>query len=245
MSEATGTLLVGEGLPVLGPVPGGSHWHAAYIVRICGDVLAPFDSVDDPLGIHSHRDGLIHVHPYSAEGGYEQATLGVFAEAMGFELSTGELTLPGGGTWRDGDMCGDQPGRVFVDRWVGPNSDSDVVRVFDSPETVRFEADREMYQIAFAPHSSPPVVPPTSDQLYELSAAVAEIEPWVAVDHSADSALIKVWPIAETQSPPCADNAVEERVLYGTPSCFVPGEPAFNASAAFEAARRPDQIPAF
>lgn len=73
-------------LPAIGPAPGSSHWHAAYVVRICDDVLAPFDSDADPLGIHSHVDGLIHVHPFFEESGFEQARLGLFAEAMVIQL---------------------------------------------------------------------------------------------------------------------------------------------------------------
>ena len=150
--------LVASTLPAVGPVPTSSHWHAAYVVRVCDDVLPPFESDSDPLGIHSHGDGLMHVHPFFEESGYENARMSLFADAMGFEVSDGELTLPGGGTWRDGDLCNGVPGRVFVDRWASPDSQSQAERLFQGLDEIRYQADGELYQIAFAPVDSFPVV---------------------------------------------------------------------------------------
>ncbi|MGH2685267.1 MAG: hypothetical protein ACRDJP_07365, partial [Actinomycetota bacterium] len=42
------------------------HWHAAYGVNICGDWDQPLvDTQNDRLGIHTHEDGIIHIHPFS------------------------------------------------------------------------------------------------------------------------------------------------------------------------------------
>lgn len=235
-STDTQTTLVLADLPVLGPTL-TSHWHGAYIVRICDDVLDPFESDDDPDGIHSHQDGLIHVHPFFDESAYERATLGVFAEAVDMQLSEGELTVPGAGTWRDGDLCGDQPGRVFVDKWVGPDSDSEVTRYFTDLDTIRFEADRELYQIGFAPVDSPPVVPPSRHLLDQVTAAIEDTDPWVDLDSDADRSTVRIWSVAEVTEPPCTGDAVEERVLWGTPGCFVPGDNVFDVEEAFASAR--------
>lgn len=223
-------------LPVLGPSL-SSHWHAAYIVRICDDVLEPLDSAEDPLGIHSHQDGLIHIHPFFDEAAYEEANLGLFADAMGMAIAEGELTVPGSGTWRDGDLCGDRPGRVFVDKWAGPGAEGGTVRYFEDLDKIRFEADRELYQIGFAPEDSPPVVPPSIGQLDQVSAPINVTEPWVDVDRSASVSDVRVWPVAEVSGPPCAADAVEERVRTGTPGCFVPGDVEFTAAEAFTSAR--------
>ena len=42
----------------------GDHWHAAYGIYICGEYLPNMSvGVDpDPGGIHSHQDGVIHIH---------------------------------------------------------------------------------------------------------------------------------------------------------------------------------------
>ena len=176
-----GALTVGR-LPAVGPIPASSHWHAAYVVRVCDDVLAPFESDNDPLGVHSHGDGLMHVHPFFEESGYENARMSLFADAMGFELSDGELTLPGGGTWRDGDLCNGVPGRVFVDRWASPDPESQVERLFQGLDEIRYQADGELYQIAFAPVDAFPVVPPAAALLPKVSNLAAPPKPWIDLD---------------------------------------------------------------
>lgn len=225
-------------LPTIGPAPGSSHWHAAYVVRICDDVLVPFESTADPLGIHSHADGLIHVHPFFEESGFEASTISLFTDAMGMGLETGELTLPGGGTWRDGDLCNGVPGRVFVDRWPDPMPDGAVERIFDDPDEVRFEADGELYQIAFAPIDSPPVVPPTWSLLYEVSNLNLEPgDPWVSIDAAAPADSAFLWTVAEVTAMPCVDGQVEESVLVGEGACFTPTDDRFKRSDAVVDAR--------
>jgi len=213
-------------------VPASSHWHAAYVVRICDDVLDPFDSTDDPLGIHSHADGLMHIHPFFAESGYELATIGLFADAMGFTLTEGELTLPGGGTWRDGDLCNGVPGRVFVDRWEGPSPTSSRERIFTDLDDIRFLADGELYQIAFAPADSPPVVPPAISVLGDVSNLGPVPDPWIDVDPQSTLAQVQVWSVSAVAPQPCVDTGVPERVLSGQVRCFVPGgEPVLGSNA--------------
>ena len=216
ISEEVGDV---EGLPSVGPIPQSSHWHAAYVVRVCNDVLDPFTSEDDPLGIHSHGDGLVHIHPFFAESGYELAKLELFANAMDFVLRDGELTLPGGGTWRDGDLCDGVPSRVFVDRWMGPTADTDVERIFTGLDAIRFEADGELYQIAFAPADSPPVVPPARLLLPEVSNLTPPPAPWVDVPEQ-DAATVGLWAVDGVTIAPCAPGEVAERVVYGDVRCF-------------------------
>lgn len=228
-------------LPAIGPVPASSHWHAAYVVRVCDDVLAPFDSTDDPLGIHSHADGIIHIHPFFEASGYEQATMGLFADAMGFELSDGELTLPGGGTWRDGDLCGTRPGRVFVDRWSEADPATPTERIFEGLEELRFRADGELYQIAFAPEDSAPVVPPSAALLPEVSNLAPAPEPWVdlgplANDPSATGTLA-VWVVGQVAEPPCSVGSLPERVLDDQVRCFRPAGEALTGAQSARSAR--------
>src|SRR4051812_17381876 len=44
-----------------------------------GRFLAPFtDATQDALGIHTHGDGLIHIHPFTDSAAGRKATLGIF-----------------------------------------------------------------------------------------------------------------------------------------------------------------------
>jgi len=52
------------------PIANQDHWHAAYGVYICDKFIDSFQhgadpNAADPLGIHSHGDGVIHIHPFS------------------------------------------------------------------------------------------------------------------------------------------------------------------------------------
>lgn len=214
-----------EPLEVLGPVPGVSHWHAAYVVRICNDVLEPFPDGYDSDGVHTHDDGLIHIHPYEADAGYGNARLGRFLDSVGIELATGELTLPLGGTWRDGDQCDGIPSRVFVDRWSGPGPTGELERIFVDPDQIRFQADREVYQIAFAPPDSPPVVPPTVDRLDEVSALPQDPGFRVAVPDRAEG--LTIWLVAEVTETPCQLPQVADDPAVGDPVCHRPDGPKF------------------
>ena len=43
------------------------HWHTAYNIFVCDEVIPTVftnDSEDDRTGIHTHGDGLIHIHPF-------------------------------------------------------------------------------------------------------------------------------------------------------------------------------------
>jgi len=231
---------VATGLPVVGPVPASSHWHAAYVVRICDDVLAPFDSDADPLGIHSHADGLMHIHPFFEESGYEQATLGLFADAMEFEIAEGELTVPGAGTWRDGDLCNGVPGRVYVDRWMGPSPDSEIERVFTDLQDIRYLADGELYHIAFAPETAPPVVPPSAPDLFQVSNFGPAPVPWVDVDPTATLEQVQIWQVDHVSSAPCTGADRPERVLSGPARCFSAPAETLAGADAIESARAVD-----
>jgi hypothetical protein len=79
-------------------LPGvGDHWHALYTVTIDGEDLAIFPaSAGD---VHSHGDGLVHVHPHSEGTASEAATLSAFFASLGGELTNDSLRLPDGRTF--------------------------------------------------------------------------------------------------------------------------------------------------
>jgi len=56
-----------------GPLQNLDHWHSVYGVWDCtandgaGDWVPKFGSTLDDWGIHSHGDGIIHIHPFFEE----------------------------------------------------------------------------------------------------------------------------------------------------------------------------------
>lgn len=154
------------------PVANRDHWHSAYAVYLCDSFAPPIDVQRDPKGIHTHADGVIHVHPFVRSAAGENAVLSEFTEAVDMTLTDDELQLPGGDLYEEGDTeCDGEPGIVQV--YV----DGDVVTE-DIPD-IRFE-DRQLLTIAFAPEGTelpPPPSAPTLDNLSDVDPSTQQTPP--------------------------------------------------------------------
>ena len=83
----------------LGGVPQiGDHIHQAISVYACGEFLPTLPEFESPVGIHTHADGVIHIHPFSQLGVGANATLGRYMKdarddgGLDFSLSSTKLT---------------------------------------------------------------------------------------------------------------------------------------------------------
>ena len=151
----------------------GDHWHAAVGFYICDQFEPDIAEFESRVGIHTHGDGVIHIHPSSAAGAGENATLGTFLEGAGVTLTDSELTM-GDKSWKEGDQkCGDEDGELVVAQWKDVQSSDEkpalIRRDFDS---IRFREDGEGYTIAFVPEGTTDIPKPASAaQLQALGAA--------------------------------------------------------------------------
>jgi hypothetical protein len=136
----------------------GDHIHAALGMSICGTFAenAPaFETVagsDTKAGLHSHGDGLIHIHPYTEDEAGEEATVGRFFEYGGYEVDDEHLAIWDGLTLRNGDQCPDgRPGSV---RWSvnGEEQDGDPADYHPS--------DQDTITIGFLPDGDAIPAPP-------------------------------------------------------------------------------------
>jgi hypothetical protein len=64
-----------DGVPQL-----GDHIHQAFGVNVCGEWKPDIPEFESPVGIHTHGDGVLHIHPFSQLGVGANATLGRFLE---------------------------------------------------------------------------------------------------------------------------------------------------------------------
>jgi hypothetical protein len=94
------------------PLENQDHWHYAYGIYKCDSYPAALqkltDKTPDVLGIHSHGDGLVHIHPFSTSTAGKRATLQKFANQEGLGLSDTKITFPasvGGGSMSAGQTC--------------------------------------------------------------------------------------------------------------------------------------------
>lgn len=159
--------------------PAGDHWHAAFGVNVCGEWLGvppEFETAaDNPsirVGIHTHGDGFIHIHPFTSAEGGDNATLGRFFDYAGWSVSqrsidvwAGPSTDPTKTRWKDGDRCpadsegGGKPGRVVFE--VNCKSSS------GDPADHKL-ADQEVVAIGFLPEGAEMGTPPTAESLPSL-----------------------------------------------------------------------------
>jgi hypothetical protein len=129
----------------------GDHWHAALAFYDCEGFLPPQSAFENPQGLHSHGDGLIHLHPFSNEVTGNQATLGKYLDLSDITLTSSRLNVPGRPTRENGDRCGTKPGKVQV-------KVNDQI-ILGDPRNVKL-ADQMRITVAFAPEGKEIPDPP-------------------------------------------------------------------------------------
>lgn len=148
------------------------HWHSAYAVYDCESdaVLPPFQSDFDPDGIHSHRDSLIHIHPFTSAVTGKDAVMEVFLTSMGASISQDAIELPGGELLEAGVECGGEASVIQILRWNDSRELGDPDEVItEDLDGVRFLGEGEAFTIARAPLGWD-IPTPTDEALSNLAA---------------------------------------------------------------------------
>ncbi len=157
------------------------HWHEAFGINVCGEFLdPPADDGADRLGIHTHQDGLIHVHPFGAGGSGENATMQAFFNQIGAEVSDGTLTLKDGTSKKDGDKCDDKTAELALFVWPPQANDKTDPEKLTGAEIneARFTEDGGAYVLSFNPSDFTPPLPPSMSELANPS----DVEPGQSTD---------------------------------------------------------------
>jgi hypothetical protein len=102
------------------PLPNEDHWHAALGVNVCGTWQPNPPEFEFRAGsqvragLHSHGDGLMHIHPFSSDEAGDNATVGAFFTFGGWSVSEDSFSIWGGMQRSNGDECNGEPATV---RW--------------------------------------------------------------------------------------------------------------------------------
>ena len=163
----------------------GEHWHAAYGIYVCDRWVQNLsDRGEDALGIHTHDDGLIHIHPFLAGASGRAATLDRFFDQTGLKVSDSAITLPPGDafgerTYKNGETkCGDENARVVMAYWEDAQDASgrpDDVRTSDIGGE-HFEADLGAFTIAFLPEGESIPPPPSAPGIVQGAAVDGPVD---------------------------------------------------------------------
>jgi hypothetical protein len=163
------------------------HWHAAFAIEVCGTELDPLqDGPTDVQGIHTHGDGLIHIHPFTRAAAGERATLsryfkqvGLTVTDTGFELPDGMEMADGATTVKEGETtCAGEPGELVLAHWneatAAPGTKPDKIYREDFG-SIRFTEDLGAFTLAFIPKGQDDdiVAPASAADIESLGAADA------------------------------------------------------------------------
>jgi hypothetical protein len=144
------------------PIANKDHWHAAVGFFLCDSFAPNITDERDPKGIHTHGDGVIHIHPFVRSSAGRNATLGQFADAVRMTLSDTEIKLPGGKAFKEGSTkCSGKAGIVQV-KVEGKDG-----VITENIRSIRL-TDAMLLTVAFAPKGAELPPPPSASQLSNL-----------------------------------------------------------------------------
>ena len=137
----------------------GDHWHSAYDVYVCDTFRSKIVLETDPNGIHSHGDGLIHIHPFNKLSSGRDAVLGEFFAAFGGFIDDQSFMLDTGETVVEGFDCGGEPAVLKVARFDADDLSREPEILTEDLANLRLLKNREAFTIAMVPESVDPTAP--------------------------------------------------------------------------------------
>jgi hypothetical protein len=172
----------------------GEHFHAAYGIYVCDKFLDPLtDPGGDTLGIHTHGDGIVHIHPFGSAAAGKNATMDTWGKTDGLSFSKNGFTV-NGTTYDNGFDCNGQPASVKLYVWNADDTSAapQIVSTSDIG-AFRFKKDRLAITLAVVPEGTevpPPTSIPTLDNLSDVAGATtttsvvgsATVTPGVSTD---------------------------------------------------------------
>lgn len=154
------------------------HIHQALGINVCGEWLTDLPEFETVVGIHTHGDGVIHVHPTSQLGVGANATLERYMKnvrddaGIEFSLSDSKLVYMGE-TYEEGktECEGVEDPQLRVAYWsnVQFTEDPPVIRTGDFGG-IRLNEDGAGITIFFGDPDADIPKPPKADRLAELGA---------------------------------------------------------------------------
>ena len=137
----------------------GDHWHSAYDVYVCDTFRSKIVLETDPNGIHSHGDGLIHIHPFNKLASGRDAVLGEFFAAFGGFIDDQSFMLDSGERVVEGFDCGGEPAVLKVARFDADDLSREPEILTEDLANLRLLKNREAFTIAMVPESVDPPAP--------------------------------------------------------------------------------------
>lgn len=168
------------------------HWHAAFGVYVCDTWLPPLtDQISDTTGLHTHGDGIAHIHPFNSGATGKNATLAKWGETTGITFTSDSFTV-NGVEYANGYDCNGTPANVSLSVWSADDPDADPTVYTSDFGSVHFDQDRMAMTLAVVPEGTEVPLPETLDDLDRLdpttdSVIPEDTTPATALDGSTDT----------------------------------------------------------
>ncbi len=155
-----------------------NHWHVAYGVYVCSEWKPAITNQNElvngvSLGIHTHGDGVIHIHPFASSAAGKNAKMGIFFKAADVKVSSDKIEWPEGvGSFTNGkDQCDGKAGNWKVAYWADAAQSSAPTILVTDFANLHFDQDRGAITLAFVPDGvdMATLKPPSIPQLDTLS----------------------------------------------------------------------------
>ena len=171
------------------------HWHAAFAVNVCGKEQSPVqDGATDTLGIHTHGDNLIHIHPFATRSAGKNATMQRFFDQTSLEVTNSGMKLQDGKVYKEGETtCGGKPGELVLAYWkdaVGAETSKPDKIITKDFGKVRFTNNYAAYTLAFEVKGDTDIPPPSSSAEIKTLGACDGENPPAACSDSGSTATI-------------------------------------------------------
>src|SRR4051812_26487846 len=142
----------------------GDHWHAAYGIYDCDHFIAPLtdvgnDSGPGGTGLHTHGDGLMHMHPFGTKYTGHGANLGNWGIITGLKLTDTSIEAAGIKA-KNGDPCGSKKGTLKLKVWDSPTDKKGHLIAKDYAKYAPQEFT--MWVLAFVPEGADIPPPPAA-----------------------------------------------------------------------------------
>ncbi|SRR6266508_660547 len=169
------------------------HWHAAYGIYLCDHFLDPQpQEATDALGIHTHGEGVIHIHPFLDSAAGTNARLGLFFDDVQIEVTDKKISASGETKQEGKDKCDGKDAIVQVAAWNNADdatAGKKPTQVFTNDfSKIRFRNDRMAFTIAFLPEDATIPAPESIPELDRLTDVPGATTTTVAGDTSSTTA---------------------------------------------------------
>lgn len=156
------------------------HWHAAYGFYVCDSFQPPLtDAVTDRTGIHTHGDGIIHIHPFTASYAGKNATMSAWGQTVDVQFTSNSWTLPDGTKYENGYDCNGQPAQLSVYKWNVDDPEAAPQVYTSNFGDIRLDTNRSAYTFAVVPEGTEVPKPdtiPTLDNLSDVAGSSASTQ---------------------------------------------------------------------